>query len=98
MSWQGLRREIARCRASWSRLTVGVKGTVEPPCLVMQVLSMGVHKAEITRSTQPATAKDAQACGVRLLHAINMYDRRFNVTKAATDGHFTNVTDWQWVL
>ena len=64
-----------------------------------QVLSMGVHKAEITRgSTKPATAKDAEACGARLLHAINMYDKRFDVTKAATDGHFSNATDWQWVL
>ena len=60
---------------------------------------MGVHKAAITRDTgTPATAADAEECGVRLLHAINMYDIRTNATAARASAKFTNVTDWHWVL
>ncbi len=59
---------------------------------------MGVHKAAIVRGSQPATAEDAEACGVRLLHAMNMYDVRFDVKEAASNRRFTNNTDWQWVL
>ena len=73
-----------------------VADSVQAPAL--QVLTMGVHKATIVRGSELATGEDAEACGVRLLHAMNMYDVRFDVKEAATDSRFTNNTDWQWVL
>ena len=90
------RVEDAAPRLPWRR-PLSDTVTISPP-LAFQVLSMGVHKAAITRGTQPASARDAAECGVRLLHAINMYDVRMSEEKAAAPGLFTNVTDWQWVL